>query len=72
MDKPLPVLLSGRTVARLLDCSRSAVRLMASEGRLPAIRISKRCVRYPIDAVQELAGPHVDLRAELAKMDAED
>lgn len=47
-------LLTVRDLAGLLDVTPTCVYRWLSEGRLPAVRFSKRCVRFRYSDVQAL------------------
>ncbi len=53
-ERPLERLLTVTEVADLLRLSRGSVYHMVSQGRLPCIRLSKRCLRFSREAIAQV------------------
>ena len=53
-ERPLERLLTVDEVADLLRLSRGSVYHMVSQGRLPCIRLSKRCLRFSQEAIAQV------------------
>ncbi len=53
-ERPLERLLTVDEVAELLRLSRGSVYHMVSQGRLPCIRLSKRCLRFSREAIAQV------------------
>ena len=53
-ERPLERLLTVDEVAELLRLSRGSVYHMVSQGRLPCIRLSKRCLRFSREAIAQM------------------
>ncbi len=53
-ERSLERLLTVDEVAALLRLSRGSVYHMVSQGRLPCIRLSKRCLRFSREAIAQV------------------
>lgn len=50
-----PLLLSVKEVSRRLAIAERTVRAWIATGRLPVVRLARRCVRVPAEAVERIA-----------------
>lgn len=57
-NKPAPFLADCETIADLLAISQKTVRKWTREGKLPCVRLSRRCVRWPISDCLAIVNEH--------------
>jgi len=60
-----PLLLNERDAAKFLGISPRTLWKLRKEGRIPAIVISERCIRYAVDQLRQWASLHADRSAQL-------
>jgi excisionase family DNA binding protein len=60
-DPPKPAareeFLTARQLAEVLKVSESTVRRLAREGRIPAVRVTPRLLRFQLKSVLQALGP---------------
>jgi excisionase family DNA binding protein len=64
--------LTARQLAEILQVSETTVRRMAQKRRIPSVRLSRRIIRFHLDAVREaLDVPHRSRSRSLLTDDAQ-
>lgn len=53
---PKPLLASAETLAARYGVSPKTIRKWGREGFLPFVKLSRRCVRYPVAECDEIVG----------------
>lgn len=53
---PKPLLVSAETLAARYGVSPKTIRKWGREGFLPFVKLSRRCVRYPVAECDEVIG----------------